>query len=590
MVGFYDISKYSDVLFSYFDKTIPISNYEQHLKYRNRILLNSPEIHGPFKKLASLFVCDVNYEALGDNSTRIKTKLPPILDAAKFPSKQMEIFYNLFFYDYVVAAIFPSNNYKFTCTECDHVSLITENYASTFSLHPKKATDDDPEIQANTKCPECNKRTMHTITEVRKTKQLDKNPLNILLFNPFDVLVSRGPGGAFRVYFSSINYMRHAYFGLRAGADLTAEKIINFPFTFVKAVILNRPLVLNNNITQVFRHPMIAGLNKSFSPLMLSLKSLLHTNILRKGREAEALLKVDPHYMITPLGGTNSAPATIQDGRAQVQFTMSAVKQIKEDDSNGLIYNPTPHQAVPLFPEGRRWITSNELMAEEAAIINSTGFDVSVFTGGVGVNQDPFTLQTMEGVIGFYTDQMEEFTNKIINFISVFNGEFEVQDHIQLKSVTSRMGTQLSEVELGLIQNQQLPISLLYRKYGYYDVAEVYEQIKAEAVAKKKHDLSMEMELSKIEKGLQPVVMAQGTVDPGMMAQVERSIEDEAEAIAQELFQADEGTKKSQLDVLAKKSYVLKEVVVGKLRDMNTQATAQAKADAKQMSGGGAPQ
>lgn len=584
MSSFYSIDKYSDILFSYFSKVVPMGNHEQNIKFRNKVALNAPELHGIFKRLAALLVSDINYEALSqEKATIFKESLPQILAKSKWKFKQYEIFYNLFMYDYVVTLVYPFTSYKTSCQVCGKEVVINESFGGTFKLHREK---EGVEVILSTHCKNCNRETKHDMIEVLHTNNFKKYPMNILLFNPFDVSISEGYGGSQKVYFSPTDYRkRSSYNNIKENTPLGAEEIINVPYKIISSILYNKPLKFNNNLVQVFRHPEILGLQRGLSPLMLSLSTVLHTSILRKGREADALLKVDPHYIVSPVGGANSPVTSLTDGRSTTDFIMKGIKQIKENDSNGLIYSPNPVQATPIFAQGTRWITSNEILAEEANLINSTGFDMSVLQGGAGIQNDPYLLHTLEETVGFYVTQSEDLLNKLVSQLSVYQPKFDLDERIELLDVSQSEGTQLDNLSIQLVESGQLPKSVLYRKYGYNSIKDVLAQVKEEQLMIREHEINLGMAMSKLENAKAPVVQATGNVDPGVMKQMEGRVEEEASMLAQQLYQMDEGTKRSELDKIQKSSYILWATTVSKLKDINQQMTQQAKSALKEQGG-----
>lgn len=364
--------------------------------------------------------------------------------------------------------------------------------------------------------------------------------------------------------------------------DLTSEQIVNVPLGVIEAILYGESFMFNPRLVTVFTHPELIGIDRSFSPFMLAMMTLLHTGILRKGREADALIKMAPQYLITPEGGASSPTNVLLDARKASGFLMQKVKEIQEGDTGGISYLPFGVRTTQLFPDQRRMITTNELLAEEANLLQSTGFDNSVLQGGAGILNDPFLLQTVREVVMYYTDQLEDHLNIKIQLMAANDDRYNFEDRLEVMDITMNDGTQTDTLVTQMVGAGTLPLGRLIRKVGYKNLSELLAQKKEEEIKKKQHELDLNLALSKLEKAIVPLTQATQTLDPATMGAFTKQLEAEAEGYAQELSAMEEGAKKSAMQSLQKQNYTMWALVAKKLEDINYMQNAQAKAQMQQ--------
>lgn len=580
----YSVDKYADLLFSYFEKLVPLKSKRENIKFRNSVMLNTPELHGMFKRVAALLVAKPNFDSLPEkHRASVENHLPSVLKQGKWDKNQFEIMYNLMFYDYLVAFEYPYTTYRTTCDVCGTIENINEGFTKTFSLtQSRNRATDKREIKAIFICAKCESRTPHHLAMTQHITNFVNYPTQTKLFNPLDIEVATGLGGSKKVWFSGMRYREHTPYGIREGVDLTSEQIVNVPIGIIEAILYGEAFMFNPRLVTVFTHPQLVGLDRSFAPFMLAMMTLLHTGILRKGREADALIKMAPQYLITPEGGAASPTNVLLDARKASGFILQKVKEMQEGDTGGISYLPFGVRTTQLFPDQRRMITTNELLAEEANLLQSTGFDNSVLQGGAGILNDPFLLQTVREVVMYYTDQLEDHLNVKIQLMAANDDRYNFDERLEVMDITMNDGTQTDNLVTQMVGQGTLPIGRLLRKVGYKNITELLEQKKEEAIKMKKHEIDMALEVAKIEKAVVPLTQATQTLDPATMGAFTKQLETEADGYAQQLYYMEEGQKKSALQALQKQNYTMWALVSKKLEDINYMQTAQAKAQTQQ--------
>lgn len=578
----YTIDKYSDVLFSIFEKMIPVLNRRENLRFRNSVILNASSLHGMFKRVAALLVGEVNYDSLPESERIIIEKaLPDILKEGGWSKIQFEIMYNLMFYDELVVFEYPYTTYSAKCDVCGTTESINKTFKKIFSLS-RGRKGKTRAIKAIFECSSCKKKTAHSLEMVKHTSDFKKTPTYTKLFNPLEVEVSEGFGGEHTVWFSGLRYIENNHYGIREGVDMTASQIVNTPLGIIEAILYGENFKFNPNLVTVFKHPKVAGLDKGLAPMMLSMALLMHTGVLRKGREASSFMQMSPNFLITPEGGAASPASSMLDGRKTNRFIMNAVKEIQEGDTNGLSYLPFGVRTTPLFPDQKRLITTNELLAEEANIMQTTGFDNSVLQGGAGILNDPFLLQTVKELVTWYTDQLEKHLNIKLDLMAAYEDKFDISGILEIQDITTVEGTAMNQLIMEYVGNQTLPLSRIVKKFGYKNLEELLKQKTEEQLTLMKHENEMSIKQNELSQSMMQKSQATGTLDASSMAAFTKQLEEQATAYAEELYYMDDGAKKSALNDLQKQNYTLWALTSKKLEDLNYMATSQAKAQMKQ--------
>jgi len=372
LVSRYDIKKIASPILSYYQEIVPRDPHDR-IKFINAIILNTPFLVGLAKRHAALLSGQVNYSALQAEfeeegfTSVIQKKLENVLESEylNYCEIQNDIFFNLYYYPEVVTTVLPMYEYWVVCTNkktCGRKILLSEpvnkhfEYILEVPVYSAVRQDATKNVfRMSGKCPYCG----HVLRKIKvkyTEKKASKNMPNIFvkIWNPYYTSVEKGSYTGRTSAYIDPSRFRECYPSRYAnGSKYTFSDLDNIDPNLLYCHMVDMPYSPNPKFTKVFvNKPAIAGLEDGFSPVLLALVSLLHSGSLRRGQEADAIIKSSPHMMLTPAAAENSTVNTTLDGGELTSLIMQMVREVEQGDSTGLMYFPAPVKAEKLFEEG----------------------------------------------------------------------------------------------------------------------------------------------------------------------------------------------------------------------------------------------
>ena len=609
-LGRYDIAKIAAPLFSYYQKIIPTEHTEL-IKFINAVILNSPNLVGLARRYSALLAGQVDFGKIKTSiddavyTDKVEKKLRNMLRLIKYQNVQNEIYYNLFFYPRVTATVMQVYKYTAECRECKAVVNLSEPYGKHFefklgvkerqvSLH---GVSSGFKLSASFVCPgkkcKCNNSNRPVKVEAVKYRD-DEAGFFVKIWNPYYTKVEKGimRGRTFVVIdpdrFRKLYPERYASGGIFTFADID-----NMDPNFLIAMLSGMPYIPNPDMTQVFTNePQLAGMVAPMSPALLSMVGLLHTGSLRRGQEADAIIKASPHILLTPDRGEQSTQNTTLDGTVVNDMMMRMVKEVQEGNTTGIMHIPIPMTAKNLFADPRRTVLEREIKEEELGAIFTTGLDASFVSGGIGISKDPLIQHLLQEILGAQTVQMDEYSRKIVKMSKVVfkNGGTLPSDitYIPIIRLDEAPGTYIDQEYTKMaVEGGSLPMGPLFKnKYGFSSFEEaVITRLEEERTLAK---LKMEYEMKIAEDGRTTSLkqLSEGMLSPQIMQQVEGMLEAQAEQEATKVSQMEEGMKKSYLDQMQKTNMLLYSLVKVKMEHLRNAQTQEAKDVVRQQNEG----
>ena len=600
LISRYDITKIATPILSYYQKIVPTDRHER-VKFINSIILNAPYLIGLGKRYAALLSGQINYDNLkqkyGDVgfTNKISSKLDDIVNSKnlKYSEIQNTIFFNLYFYPEVVATVMPLFEYSIVCPGCEKKILLSEPVGKHFEYtlklpYPTRSSrrvNKKPAfVVSETSCPYCNAKIREVKVKYSEKKGAVDNPnFFIKIWNPYYTSVERGAFQGISSVYVDMNRFQMCYPELYSnGGKYTYATLDHMDYNLLQAIMTGMAYVPNTSYTYVFRNkPEIAGLEDALSPVLLALVSLLHTGSLRRGQEADAIIKSSPHIMLTPAVGENSEISTKLDAGGVTGLIMQMVKEIQIGDTTGIMYFPTPVKADKLFTDPRRTILEREIKEEEMSTMITTGLDASIFAGGTGIPNDPFVLYVMNELLSGGTDQFEDFSEMIVKQIKNL-----MSNKIQLPTTLKRLpvvrvdkapGTLVDTEYKDLAKAGLVPSGPLLSKYNIPSLVKSLELVGEENRDKERIMRKVQGEIQEDARSDEQVNAAKGQVSADTISLVESQLSERAEEIVQELEGAEDGYKQSVMHQLQTSNQLLYAVVKVKLQELNNAREREAK-------------
>lgn len=614
LVSRYDITKIASPILSYYQKLVP-ADPEERVKFINAIVLNAPYLVGLAKRYAALMSGAVDYDKLKKDfseegfSNVVSSKLKDILDseALNYADIQNEIFFNLYYYPEVAATILPIYDYWTTCPDkhkCGRKIMLSEPIGRHFeytlevpvySVARKDSTKNT--FKMSGLCPYCGTRIQkRTVKTSEKKATLEEPNIFVKIWNPYYTSVERGAyRGRTSVYINPSRF-RECYPSRYAnGSKYTFSDLDNIDPNLLYCYMVDMPYNPNPKFTKVFiNKPSIAGLEDGLSPVLLALVALLHTGSLRRGQEADAIIKSSPHMMLTPVSGENSTISTTLDAGKVTELIMQMVREVEQGDTTGMMYFPTPVKADKLFADPRRTMLEREIKEEEMGTMITTGLDASIFSGGTGLPNDPFILHVMNELLSGGTSQMQAFSKMIVKQMKqVMNNVIILPAGLKdlpVIRIDRAPGTLVDSEYKELAKNKAVPFSPWISKFGYESAAEAQEAVAAETFEFNKIEKEFQTKLEEYNRTDELLQAAKGVISQDVIAQVEALIGQQAEEIAQKMQSMPAGKKRSYMHQIQTENLLLYGMVKVKLQVLNNALERDAKAFLQQGGEGGEEQ
>lgn len=585
----YDITSVVNPLFSFYQTIVP-REHTQLVKFINAIILNFPYLSGLARRYAAAISSKVDYSRLsskfGDKGLTdvVLERLKDTVDNSGYYKMQMEVFTNLFFYPKLVVTIGRQFDYHVTCKHCgkDHnISKITGTYFEV--MLTTEGSGKKVKLKAQFDCLYCNAKNNGVPLKWKmRAGTVDKPPFYFHVWNPYYTRVSRGVTRTRSQFIIDMDRFRECYPDRYcSGAAFTFSDLDGTDPEFIKAALAYKEYMPNPNYSHLFvNEPAYAGIETEISVALLNVAALMHNGVLRRGQEADAIIKATPNILITPAMGENSKANTTLDGKLVNDVVMQLVQGVQSGDTLGLGYIPIPMTANRLYAEPRRTLLEKEIREEEMNVLMTTGIDASVFQGGTGVSDNPFVLSVMQELFSLSSSQMDDMSEIYVKMIK------DTLDSVKLPNGMKRLyqlridehpGTYLDKEYKDYASSGLVPMGPIMRHKGFNSVEDAVKQRLEEErnIANIRREYEVKMNADSQASAIKD--NASGQISAEMLGRVEEQLTAQAEEIAAGMEKMYDGQKKSELDRLSKNNRLLYGMVKIKLDELNNIRTQEAK-------------
>lgn len=589
----YQVNSYTSFYNSYLASLIPSGSAKAYIDFLTRLYLTNGPIRGAVTRLSAFLSKDVVI-----NTTRedVKALINNFLDEVMFKEKQTSLYQGVLVFDEVALVYLPKEVITMTCTSCDHSFNIDSTYNMLFTI--TSLTDIDKEYSSVKKdsslpqekrrtipktfgiqcvCPSCGSRF-----KAKPRTSIDTDTPGVLtIINPLLVETYTNDAG---LKFMRIN--PEEYDGvLSLDTELEYFHIEgltwNLAVTYASKEVVHYP---DRQYYEVFSFNDICsiGAGASVSPLVSTISDLMHIEVLKRGNEAVAMSKINPLYLLSPMepspsSSTASRFSTVNESIYR-NFILEQVKQHQEGDLNRIVYSNIPVSSNPLFGDGRRFITLQEVAAYSSNVVASLGVTPDALSGSTGIINDPFTLEVMNNL----SDKIQRKLIRMLNsiFVKHIPGYTTLKKEnsgviIEMEKVSSSRGTVDYQTVSNLVSAAALPKSDLLKYVGKRSYRDTIRQINEEKIIENEEAYKAEVKARKIQNDQlmrnSDIAAAQGTVDT---TTAKNTLISQAEQIINEQLvnMQDQGQIKSFFVRLKQEDPVLHAVVKEKWNDFKDMA------------------
>lgn len=579
MSSVYSITNYLDLYNSYINRLVPYQDKHKYIDFLTRFFISHGYLRGSLTKI-SAFLAQKAFINAPDEVT--KSRIETILDDLDYMKVQHNVLLNGFVYDYVAVLYMPKQILEMKCDSCSNVFNIDDSYEYTFEIRNMAAHDEEYKtLKRNSSLPRDEKRQYSTPYGLKCTcpncgtefiqvpdQKWDHNvPGKLKILNPHHYDVFKNDGGDTYIRITADEYRG----ALEINTELEWEHIsgLTWPMivTFAAKDQVFKP---NKDFYEVFSMNEIAALNAgaSLSSIVSTISDLAHIDILKLGNEGIALSKVNPLYMITPNEASMGGTFEVTNHEDFRDFIVQEVREKEEGDFNRMVYSPISASAQPIFGDGKRFLALNEIIHYQNTVITALGFSPDILQGGNGLQNDPFSLKTMDVILDSFTKKFENLLENIIKRqITSYNKA--KKDHNNgkplffLEKISLSKGTLDSQIKMDLVNRGELPRSAMLNDIGYPDLKHYYAAKRDEQLTEMREQAKTQRAVDKLQQQLIMEAQEQQAITGRLDTSVaEQELLRQAEEQVQMMAQMEHGQRKSYFNQLKNESPVLYSVTL----------------------------
>ncbi len=390
-------------------------------------------------------------------------------------------------------------------------------------------------------CPKCGSRS----TFIRKdSKSTNVQDINLIRWNAEHIRVNHNPiTGESEYYYTIPNSVKRR---VQLGDRLFVDSI---PWGFVDAIKKNQEFKFDKgnifHLQNVTTGATVEGI--SVPPLLSLFGLVFYQATLRKANEAIAQDFLNPMRVIFPQAQTgNSDPVVAMSMRNFVERMEDALKKHKQD-KNHILVAPTPVGYSPIGGEGRNLLVATEIQQAEDTILMSLGVSRELLTGTSNWTSSSVGLRMLENTMLSYVSRLQELMDWAIVRIATYLGIERCSVTLKPFKLIDDDGRRQALVALS--QTGKVSDTTLLKEVGV-DFLEEQGHFKEEQVSKAKNEMATQYEVQVAQ------TLSAREAGNSMRGNDEaKSLIEKAEQMANELYQAEEGARRSVLSQLKTQDY-----------------------------------
>ena len=511
---------------------------------------NSAQIYLAAKKQASYVVTDVIVAAEEDSTKENYNRL--VKKRLRLKEKLVTICMNLKVYGNVFVSTYVPHIRSVHCTAC--------NTSTPLQKVQYKYTSKTMMVAWT--CPECSAHYTQHIEDLQSTPSKDETEIQTVFWDPKCIEIDHNPVTGEREYWYDIP--PDVRDKINRGDPMYISKM---PKGFLEAVSRREMFKFNQNQIYHLHTPTLAGLDSAwgYPPMVSALKTFYNIAVLTRANEAIALDHLIPFRIISPRQTIGSVdPAQMLNMRRWSDEVREGYADYRNDPLH-ILFAPVGVDVSQINGQGRALLTLAEVEARENTLLAIMGIPRELAYGGLAVQATPIALRMFENDTLAETNQIMECGQWILDRcaeilswkqVTLDMVPFKFIDDVAQKAARVQIGTSLGILSMTTIAEEN-EIDLEKERDRQYNEAlenvRLQDRIQRDS-AKLQNDLAAQAK-SEAEAGQQAGMMPGMNYDPmAVMAQ--------ADQIAQQLSQLDEGSRRMQTDKLQAEDGVMYACVI----------------------------
>lgn len=530
-------------------------------RWTEYIYFNSPHVFTGLNKLADYTVTDITYSTESDS---MRTRAENVFDGSmhiklqiKRASRARALYGNGYYSIY-----FPFKR-MMPCGSCRTATAIQEVPDYEFDLKSLTFKYD---------CPACKAKQRTHLDDVKDIKVFDEKRVKLISWDPNDIDTEYNRlSGTSVHYYAMPAQMREAIKkGDRYMLDTTPKKLIEaakdkMRFRFAPGKLFHLKGDAPDGLDMGVGFPSVISVIKQF----------YHAEVLRRSNEAIALDHLVPFRVLHPAQtGPNNDPVQMLSFALWAEETKQNMQQWRKDPLH-LMYSPVALGVTQMGGQGRTLLTLGEVQEVENNIIMGLGIPPEFVRGGMTVQGSPIALRMLENQLLAQTTDLQDLLQWVVTQTCNYMGWKPVTatiENFKMVDDASQKGMVLNADAVYGILSKRTVANMLD-----VDLTEENKIRHQEALDARRREQRLESELADLEQSLARQAQ-QGAGGASGLNYDQQAVIAEADAIAQQLFDTDEGQRRSYISSLQSEDFVMYSVVIQRLEELHLQQTNEAKA------------
>lgn len=504
-------------------------NLHDVIRWARYITLQSPTTSEVIRKLATYpiteFLIDTEQEGL-------KQRYEKVLKSFKLKESLQDAGFEYFTIGNVFLSIYFPIHRDLGCPGCGATYNVKKAPWAVFKQWNFQGT-----------CPAC-KYT--GIFKRLDSKSMSVEDMNLIKWTPEHIAVNHNPiTGESEYYYKIPNSVKQR---IQKGDRLFVDSM---PWSFVDAVRNNQDFKFDKGSLFHLKNISSGGTVEGIAvPPLLSLFSLVfYQQTLRKANEAIATEYLNPMRVIFPQAQTGNSDPVVSMSLRNFRSNMEDALRRHKHDKNHILIAPTPVGYQPIGGDGRNLLVAQEILQAEESILLSLGVSRELLSGQTNWTSSSVGLRMMENLLTSYISRLQDLidwiTERVAGYLSmepvkVSMVPFKLLDDEIFKQImeklaeTGRASDQTFFEELGLDWNDE------------------QERIKEAAVVRARMALETQYEVGQSE-----FVAAKAAGEQMSENEEYQNLLSKAQALAEDLYEADDGTRRSFMGDLKVNDYTM---------------------------------
>jgi len=586
------LTRYNNLSSVYAD-VLP-NDIKEVIQWSEFIVANVPLVASAIEKMSSVSITNLNYhtEDLSELATEKRRSWKNIMEnSLEVIDRLQEIGYNYMLSGNVFLSVFFPVERQVQCAACG-AKLRQNNFANKSDLKPSSETvrnvrrlgkdkddknkrgDQEEILVFKGACPVCRKQSLFTLHDISVKNDEAINivswPVTTMEFVT-DYITGRSTY-YHRIPNSQKKLINNGYL----------DMLFHLPQDIILAAVKGTPVKFDESKILHLKRKKMYGTNTGWGmPILTSaIPDMISLLLTRKAQER---ILSD---MIFPLRGLS--PSSVgQDGQAiynymqgsEVSKKIESILASYKNNPTGIKYFPIPLQAITAFGEGKQLNLANEIDQISTMVMNAIGVPVEFVKGGLGYTAAGASIRVLENQLMGLTHAME----KALNFIARKVAEYKDKEPVTITITPFRLVDDIAEkqIVLKLLDEGKISDSTVSAMFKLDSQME-RERILEEQKRGIREQSELQQFQQEITQNLEEKAKTEAMLSQSSTKQVnQQAIMQEADSIAQQLLQLQQGQRRSELDRLQKEDWLLYAAVKDRMEFLEQKQVTELKYEAR---------